>query len=128
MNNFPSELIYVLVFAALALVQYLLKRFGTLEQHDDASPDEAFEKPYDKIEELPVATALQSVSVEHFGRGQATSTLSAPVRSRFSRLSLMGTRRDLQNSIVIATIVGRCRAYEPHDVRKWPRTHAAIAC
>ena len=30
--------------------------------------------------------------------------------------------------IVIATIVGRCRAYEPHDVRKWPRTHAAIAC
>ena len=117
MNNFPTELIYVLVFAALALVQYLLKRFGPPEQHDDTSPDEAFEKPYDRIEEAAVASSLRSVSVDQFGRGQASSALSAPVRSRFSRLLLMGTRRDVQNAIVIATIVGRCRAYEPHDVR-----------
>ena len=117
MNNFPSELIYVLVFAAFALVQYLLKRFGRPEQHDDTSPDEIFEKPYDKIEEPPVASALQSASVEHFGRGQASSTRSAPVGNRFSRISLMGTRRDVQNAIVVATILGRCRAYEPHDAR-----------
>ena len=117
MNNFPSELFYVLAFAAFALVQYLLKRFWTPEQHDDTSPNDALEKSYDKIEEPPVATALQSVSVDHFGRGQASSTLSAPVKSRFSRLSLMGSRRDVQNAIVVATFVGRCRAYEPHDVR-----------
>ena len=59
MNNFPTELIYVLAFAAFALVQYLLKRFGTPERHDDTSPDETVEKPYDKIEEPPVATALR---------------------------------------------------------------------
>ena len=117
MNNFPNELIYVLVFAALALVQYLLKRFGGPEQHDDTPPRDALETPYDMIEEPPVAPALQSVSVEHFGRGEATRTLSAPVRSRFSRSSLLGTTRDVQNAIVIATIVGPCRAYEPHDAR-----------
>ena len=117
MNNFPTELIYVLVLAAFALVQYLLKRFGRPEQHDDTSPNDALDRPYDKVEEPPVASALQSISVDHFGRGQASSALSAPVRSRFSRLLLMGTRRDVQNAIVIATIVGRCRAYEPHDVR-----------
>jgi hypothetical protein len=37
-------------------------------------------------------------------------------KQRFSRQSLMGTRRDVQNAIVIATIVGPCRAFEPHDV------------
>ena len=117
MNNFPTELIYVLAFAAFALLQHLLKRFGTPEQHDDASPNDDLEKPYDKIEESPVASALQSASVEHFGRGRAASTRSAPVGNRFSRISLMGTRRDVQNAIVVATILGRCRAYEPHDAR-----------
>ena len=118
MNNFPTELIYVLVFAALALVQYLLKRFGGQEQHDDTPPNDALETPDDRIEEPPVAPALPSVSVDHFGRGEASSTVSGQVRSRFARLSLMGTTRDVQNAIVIATIVGRCRAYEPHDARQ----------
>jgi hypothetical protein len=29
----------------------------------------------------------------------------------------MGNRRDMQNAIVIAAIVGPCRALEPHDIR-----------
>lgn len=117
MSNFPTELIYLLAFAAFALVQYLLKRFGRAEQLDGTSPDETLEEPYDKIEESPVASALQSASVEHFGRGQAASARSAPVGNRFSRISLMGTRRDVQNAVVVATILGPCRAYEPHDAR-----------
>lgn len=29
----------------------------------------------------------------------------------------MGNRRDVQNAIVIATILGPCHAYEPHGIR-----------
>jgi hypothetical protein len=27
----------------------------------------------------------------------------------------MGTRRDVQNAVVVAAILGPCRAFEPHD-------------
>ena len=39
MNSFPTELIYVVAFAAVLLVQYLLKRFAPQEQYDDAAHD-----------------------------------------------------------------------------------------
>ncbi|MBA4262471.1 MAG: hypothetical protein C0443_10780, partial [Comamonadaceae bacterium] len=35
---------------------------------------------------------------------------------RFSRRSLMGNRRAVQDAMVIAAILGPCRAYQPHDI------------
>jgi hypothetical protein len=29
----------------------------------------------------------------------------------------MGTKREVQNAIVIATVLGPCRAFEPHDIQ-----------
>jgi hypothetical protein len=35
---------------------------------------------------------------------------------RFSRRSLMGSRCAVQDAIVVAAILGPCRAYRPHDI------------
>jgi hypothetical protein len=117
MNCFPKELIYVLAFAVFALVPYLLKRLGAHEPHEDAAPKETLEELYQEVKDSPAAFAQHFVSVDHFGRSEASSAPSASARSRFDRASILGNKRDVQNAIVIATIVGRCRAYEPHDVR-----------
>ena len=37
-------------------------------------------------------------------------------RQRFSRRALLGNRRKLQDAVVIAAIVGPCRAVDPHDI------------
>lgn len=50
--------------------------------------------------------------------GAAAPSASSPfAEPHLARRSLMENRRAMQNAIVIATIVGPCRAFEPHDIR-----------
>ena len=114
MKGLPEELIYVLIFGAILLFQYLMKRFGPQQQQQ--SPQE------EPDAELPAQAAPEAASVSiptdtFFGRSRALEASTALVRRRFSRRSLMGNRRDVQNAVVIATILGPCRAFEPHDIR-----------
>ena len=124
MDKLPAELIYILVFAAIVLFQYMMKRFGPQQQPDEV-PQEAprpQEQPAAQEELLPDiwgrAPAVPAVlpvtaSDIRFGRTAAPGA-SAPLQGhRFSRRALMGNRRDMQNAVVIATILGPCRALEP---------------
>ncbi|MBI1990100.1 MAG: hypothetical protein HYS65_10285 [Betaproteobacteria bacterium] len=133
MKNIPEELIYVLIFGAILLFQYLMKRFGPQQQPDEA-PQEAplpQEKPaaqedslpdiWGRAPAVPAILPLAAASDIRFGRaGAPGATVTLPGRRsrRFSRSALMGNRREVQNAIVIATILGPCRAYEPHDNRR----------
>ncbi len=116
MKSFPPELIYVLIFAAIVLFQYLMKRFGQ-QQQPQFPQDERLAQIPEEVKEPPAASSVSSVAVGHFNRAEAASASFALPRRRFARRSLMGTRREVQNAIVIATILGPCRAFEPHDVR-----------
>ena len=114
--NLPEELIYVLVFGAILLVQYLMKRLAPQPQPSlpqDGLVAEIAEQEQAALQHVPVAVALKNSSDRSPPRGTARA---APQR-RFSRQALMSNRREVQNSIVIATIIGPCRAFEPHDVR-----------
>ncbi len=116
MNGLPTELIYILIFAAVLLFQYAMKRFGPQEQRESAQ-DERLPKIPEAVEEAPAASSVSRVAVGHFGGAEAPMASSALPRRRFAMRLLMGTKQDVQNAIVIATILGPCRAYEPHDVR-----------
>lgn len=115
MDRFPTELIYGLVFAAIVLFQYLLKRFGP-QQQTEFPQDEQLEQIPEEVKETPVAFPVSGVAAGHFGRTGVPSASSVLPQRRFSRRSLLGTKREVQNAIVIATILGPCRAYEPHDI------------
>ena len=115
MDRFPTELIYVLMFAAIVLFQYLMKRFGP-QQQTEFPQDEQLEQIPEEAKETPAAFPVSGVAAGHFGRTVAPGVFSALPRRRFSRRSLLGTRRQVQDAIVIATILGPCRAYEPHDI------------
>jgi len=116
MKGLPEELIYVLIFGAILLFQYLMKRFGPQQQQQ--SPQE---EPVPEIPEQEQATlktsSVSTASDIRFGRSGSPSASTTLPQRRFSRKALMANRRDVQNAIVIATIMGPCRAYEPHDVR-----------
>ena len=122
MKSLPSELIYGLVFAAILLFQFLMKRFGQpgqqeqQEQQDDGQ-NELFEKIPDEVKEISTDVSAPGVTVGHFGRNEAQRASPAPAPRRFCRRSLLGTRREVQNAVVIASILGPCRALEPHDSR-----------
>jgi hypothetical protein len=119
MKSLPAEVLYVLMFVAVVLFQYLMKRFGPQEQQDPVQQEGLPPTP-EEASEAPATRAVSAVSGNQFGysgRDEAPRASTAPPRRRFSRKSLMGSRRDVQNSVVIATILGPCRAFEPHDVR-----------
>ena len=116
MNSLPTELIYVLIFVAIVLFQYMTRGLRQQAQQESAQRERLSQLP-EEMEETPAASLVPSVAVGHFGRTGAPSASSALARRRFARKSLMGTRREMQNAIVIATILGPCRAFESHDIR-----------
>ena len=133
MEKFPVDLlVYVLIFGAIVLFQYLMKRFGPQQQPDEAPqeaplPQEkaaAQEEPlpdiWGRAPTVPAVSPVAAASDVRFGRSEApgaTVTLPGRRSRRFSRRARMGSRREMQNAIVIATILGPCRAFEPHDIR-----------
>jgi len=115
MKNLPEELIYVLVFGAILLFQYLMKRFGPKQQK--SPQDEPVPEIPEQEQAAPETSLVSTASDIRFGRSGAPSASTALAQRRFSRRALMGNRRDVQNAIVIATILGPCHAFEPHDIR-----------
>lgn len=116
MNSFPTELIYVLVFGAILLFQYVMKRFGPQQQPQSPQDEPVPEIPQQE-QAIPETSWASTASDIRFGRSGAPSASAPLARRRFSRRALMGNKRDVQNAIVIAAILGPCRAFEPHDVR-----------
>lgn len=120
MKDVPAELLYVLMFLAIVLFQYLTKRFGPQEPPEPAWDERLAQFP-EETEDAPAASAASATSGMaggQAGRNDAPRTSLAPRRRRFSKGALMGNRREVQNAVVIATILGPCRAFEPHDVRQ----------
>lgn len=123
MDKFPQELIFALIFGAVMLVQFLLKRLrrrgplteteGEAEAEEGREPDTGARSPW-AAEVPPPAQAVPTLAVPAPPRAGL-----APARRqarRFSRRSLLGNRRAVQDAVVIAAILGPCRAYRPHDI------------
>lgn len=123
MKGLPAELVYLIVFAVIVLFQLLTRRFAQpppQEPEADDVTEEYFEEmssPQAPVRELREPVPAPTPSVDNFARTEAPSVPSARALQRFSRRSLFGSRRDAQKAIVIAAIVGPCRAFEPHDPR-----------
>ncbi len=126
MKSIPTELLYILVIGAILLFNYVMQQAARRRQselpqdeppQDEPPQDEPLPDIWRRAPTTPAALPVLAASVESVRRSEAPTDSSARPRRRFARSSLMGTRQDVQNAFVIATILGPCRAYEPHDVR-----------
>lgn len=121
MDKFPQELVFALVFGAVMLVQFLLKRLRRRgpstaaevesESQEGTEPDTMARRPRaaDVPRPVPALPARPAPP-------RADPAPARRVARRFSRHSLMGSRRAVQDGVVIAAILGPCRAYRPHDI------------
>ena len=118
LDKIPTEMKYVLIMAAIVLFQYILKRFAPQPIEQAPVPDE--QPPEEEMQTQETsADAEQGYAIDagHFGRNRAGRASASHATRRFSRKSLMGSRRETQDAVVIATILGPCRAFEAHDSR-----------
>ena len=117
MKSLPPELIYVLLFIAIVVFQLIIKRFGQ-QPPQESTPGEDLPEIPQEVTQPPTVFSAPDKDVGHFGRIEPPRALPpSAVKRRFSRKSLMGTKSEVQNAVVIATILGPCRAFEPHDIR-----------
>ena len=118
MNSLPVELLYGLFFGVVLLVQYLMKRYGPQEQEQPPPPLSESDPELPTREQAPAQVFQAAADADvRFDRSAAPGSSPALAERRFSRRALMGNRRDVQNAVVIAAILGPCRAFEPHEVR-----------
>jgi hypothetical protein len=125
MNSAPTELLYVLLFAAVLLVQYLMKRFGARPQPDDALQEAPMTEEQPAEREAPAAESwgrAPETAAVSLAAAQWTARLGAPAadaamaRRRAAARSLL-SGRNLQRAVVGMTLLGPCRAQEPHESR-----------
>ena len=136
MSGFPQELVFVLVFGAIMLAQFLYRLLrgkaalmqAELEQQAQTQAQaeaqaqaaavllRAQRKPAqtEAVDSPQPALAPRATPV------RALTNAPLPPRSqhprRFSRLDLMPDRRGLQDAIVIAAIMQPCHAQRPYNV------------
>jgi len=123
MKGLPFELLFILLFGALVLYNFIKQRAAGLRPpepaQDEPEPDDIPEaiwgrNPQDRTTWTePVAPVLAPRRMS----AAADTATPAVRRRRFDRQALLGTRRRVQDAFVVATILGRCRADEPHEER-----------
>ena len=120
MKGFPAELIFVLIFVGMYLAQYVLKRRRSRAPQQPAQDAGAPQPPAGMFpdleapeEPIPIAWGTSRAPAEPLARPEPPAAPRTRPPRRYSRQGLMGTRRDVQNAVVIATVLGPCRALEP---------------
>ena len=131
MKGFPVELVYLLIFGAVLLFNFLMQK-AVKRQQEEAARNAPVEEEIAEEEwrAAPAAPALTLTSMPrpepdqvaaHRRRVAAAAALPPMAREhkrlRVARQALFGARWDVQEAVVVATILGRCRADEPLDVR-----------
>lgn len=123
MKGLPFELLFILFFGALVLYNFIKRRAAGLRPPDptqgEPEPDDIPETLWGRDPQEPATrTDLAAPGLAPRRMSAAADTTTpADRRRRFNRQALLGTRRRVQDAFVVATILGRCRADEPHEER-----------
>ena len=124
MGRIPEDLIAFLLFGAFVLVQ-MLRNWRRNKRRVPVEPAATVpaetQTPVEAEALMPLPLPWTPTVVE--GPRQKPPAAARPVLSsqraqarRFARRTLMGDRRSLQDAIVVATILGPCRAQRPRDM------------
>jgi hypothetical protein len=126
MGPIPEDLIVFLLFGAFVLVQ-ILRNWRRSKRRVQGGPvatvPAEMQTPAEAKAESPVPVPLPWTPTLAEGPHQKPAAAARhaqasqrPQTRRFSRRTLMGDRRSLQDAIVVATILGPCRARRPRDM------------
>jgi len=122
MGPIPEDLIVFLLFGAFVLVQMLRnwrrsKRRVPVEPATTVPVETQTPAEAEALAPLPwTPTVVEGPREKPAAAARHVQASPRPQVRRFSRHTLMGDRRSLQDGIVVATILGPCRAQRPRDM------------
>lgn len=123
MKGLPIELLFVLFIVGMMLFNIIKQRAAAGRPPEatqgEPDPDEIPESVWGSGPQDPTSLTEPAAPVPAPRRVSAPAASAGPAgrRRRFDRQALLGSRRRVQDAFVVATILGRCRADEPHEER-----------
>ena len=108
-------IILLIVFILVPLINFMIKRAGRPVESETPAAESLLETPgraRATPESLP-PTPRASRNEVH--TSQALTVETPLSRRRFSMRSLIENPRDVRRGIIIMTILGPCRAFDPRD-------------
>ena len=112
MENLGTILLLLLLFILTPLLNFLLQRFRKRRNHHIPQEKPVEQMFYQAQTTLPRPTPRAAGDRVHRSPARAVITLA---NDRVTRRSLLGTTRDARRGIVIMTLLGPCRAFDPPD-------------
>ena len=119
MKGLPTELLLVLLLGLALLFKFVMQRAVRRQQAEAAQDEPAQEEIPEEVWRAQSAAYLPPLATVEPARrpAQAPAESTERPRRRFARQTLLGSRRQVQDAFVVATILGRCRGDEPHEIR-----------
>jgi hypothetical protein len=127
MERFPIELLYVLAFFGFILFNYLMQKAARRRKQDEppqapeaepqaAAPDEPLDDYWGRARVPAPATAPATAPAVTARPAPLPVLAAAPARRRAHPVrALLNDKRELRRAVILAMVVGPCRAQEPPE-------------
>ena len=107
-----GQILLLLLFILAPLLNFLLQRARKRRHHPVPQEKPVEQMFYQAQTTLPRATPRAAGDRVH---GSPARGVTPPANDQITKRSLLGTPRDVRRGIVIMTLLGPCRAYDPPD-------------
>jgi len=109
-----GQILLLIVFILVPLINFFMQR-GRRRLEGQTPQDKAVAPVRRQAQTTPASLPAPRASRDRL-HGSEEPTVAAPLsRQRFSRRSLLENRRDVRRGIIIMTILGPCRTFDPLD-------------
>ena len=109
-----GQILLLIVFILVPLINFLMQR-ARRHLEDQTPKDKAMAQIRREAQTTPASLPAPRASRDRV-HGSEEPTVAAPLsRQRFSQRSLLENRRDVRRGIIIMTILGPCRTFDPLD-------------
>jgi hypothetical protein len=116
MRNFGAvPIILLILFIVVPIINYILAVKERQRKQRMESRRLATQPPVEMLIQRPAAPKPTVQSASAHPRTYTPPQRGAGPRSGWSRQALFRSRRDLRRTIIAMTILGPCRADDPHD-------------
>ena len=107
------NVLLLLFFVVLPLINFLLRRVRK-RRHHVIPQEKPVEQMFCQAQTTPMPRATPRAAGDQVHRSPAR-TVTPLANDRVTKRSLLGTTRDARRGIVIMTLLGPCRAFDPPD-------------
>jgi len=109
-----GQIFLVIIFIVVPLINFVIKRVGRRPSRPMPAANPSTDIPRgSRITSTPTAPPRTSQNQVRASAELPVATL--PSRSRFTKRSILTSRRDARRGIIMMTILRPCRAFDPMD-------------